>query len=76
MDIVRLVVLALLAVKVLVAVIDPAVRDPPVEVSKNSEENVAVTALSIEANRLVEVALVLIRLVIQELVEVAWEVEA
>ena len=57
-------VLALLAVKVLVAVIDPAVRDPPVEVSKNSEENVAVTAFSIEANRLVEVALVLVKLVI------------
>ena len=76
-----MVVEALLSVAVEVEVIEPAVSDPPVALSKNKEEKVAVMALSIEVKRLVEVALVLIkevltRLVIQELVVVAWEVEA
>ena len=63
-----LVVLALLSVAVEVEVIDPAVSEPPVALSKNREENVAVTAFNMEENRLVEVALVLVKLVLKRLV--------
>ena len=68
MDTVKLVVEALLSVAVEVEVIDPAVNDPPVAESKNREENVAVTAFNMEEKRLVEVALVLVKLVLKRLV--------
>ena len=63
-----MVVEALLSVAVEVEVIDPAVNDPPVAESKNREENVAVTAFNMEEKRLVEVALVLVKLVLKRLV--------
>ena len=75
MDTVKLVVEALLSVAVEVEVIDPAVNDPPVAESKNREENVAVTAFNMEEKRLVEVALVFRRSVIQALVIVPLVVE-